>query len=415
MSAPLDTISSLMQEADAGGSSRLQDSLFKAQAVDSAAYNAATQQAVPGTTPQQLIEQPGWPDSQQAAHEAGLIEERPRLRAIFERQFDLAPAVSGRVEGIARAHDSLETFPSPLARQSGGLLGALENTGAATRDQFQSTLWQYKAATHANLRVADALLGTSLGGAANNARMRESMLAIQENQQTLERTPFVGQMVALGVGQLPHLGVGIGTRVAGATTAGPVGAAALPFLAMGGLEGGLFAADAFESMPDVPDEDIAAMALVVGAANGALELVPLGTALDTMAGKLKRDAMKLLADRNFRDYTLFAIRRLVTHTMAEGGTEALQEIAPALVPELRRYMGGEIGLGEALSVLGDEEFLRGVGIAAKHGAMGAPVVAGVSLGVGAVGFSDQVAQAQSNRELFQGIADAAVDNRELIE
>lgn len=415
MSAPLDAISSLMQEADAGGSSRLQDSLLQAQTVDSEAFNAATRQATPGTTPQQLIERPGWQESKQAAHEAGLIEERPRLRAVFERQFDLAPAVSGRVEGIARAHDSLDPLPSPLVRQSGGLFGEIGDTAAATRDQFQSTLWQYKAAGHANLRVADALFGTNLGGAANNARMREAVLAIAENQQTLERASFPGQMIALGVSQAPNVVVGVGARVGGAAVAGPVGAAVLPFLAMGGLEGGVFAADAFLSMPEVPDEDIATMALVVGAANGALEMVPLGTAFDTMAGKLKRDAMKLLADRNFRDYTLFAIRRILTQSAAEGGTEALQEIPGALVPELHRYMEGEIGLGEALSVLGDEEFLRGMGIAAMHGAMGAPVVAGGSLAIGAVGFKNQVAQAQSNRELFQGIADAAVDNRELID
>ena len=136
--------------------------------------------------------------------------------------------------------------------------------------------------------------------------------------------------------------------------------------------------------------------------------------MDNIAGKLKRDAMKLLANKNFRDYAGFALKRILTQTIAEGGTEALQEFPGTLIPALRQYAVGEIDLEGVVDSIWNSEFGKAALHSAMMGAMGAPVVASISLTVGAVGFNADLKEAQQNRDVFQKLADDAVANKEVI-
>lgn len=442
MAAPVDNIRSLLDEIDAYGQDpnalssgpTIEDRLRDAATLNPTQYNHANKTAPLNESPRFLAESPEFEADQKLKAQAALVEERPKLRRAFDESSDLPIAIGPeRIRGVARAHDSLQQLPDPKTVRPDGASGFFDPVFATSRaavDQFQGTLFQHRIGAYASLEISDALAGTEFGGARNRDRIRNDLRSLAENQATLEEAPFLGQMFAVGFGQVPHLGMGFFGRFAGrgvgALAGAPFGPQAMAaggvagtliggFTPMATLEGGLFYADAMDSMPDVPNEDKAAMAVVVGMVNGALELVPLESAVSTLTNKFRRDAGKLLADQTFRDYGMYALRRIVTQAIAEGGTEFLQEIPGTLVPALRQYANGEIEFSAVVESIISSEFGKRALKSAQMGAMGAPVVAGVSLGIGAVGFQGRVEEAQANREVFQKIADIAVDNSEIIQ
>lgn len=423
MSAPLEpqtpVLDSLLADDPVSQPSRpsVLDALRDSAGTDPTRYNQAVAEVPIGTSPRFVAESPEWYDDRELKQQARLIEERPRLRRSFEQHPDLPVAIgNNRLENVARAHDSVQSPDDAF--------GQIAQTFDAAGDQLASTGIQYRVAYRANLEISDIWTGSGFGGAANRSLILDDLQNIQDRQASLEGLALPGKIVAYGVGQTPHMLAGLGGRAAAAgamslTPAGPagtaVGAVAGGAVPMVLLEQGLFYAQSIVDMPEVPKEDRAAMASVVGLVNGALELVPIDTFTDTVMGRFKRDAMRLLADRTFRDKTAYVLRRIGAQVVSEAPIEALQEIPGTLVPLLRQYANGEIELTGIVDGIVESELGKRMLESAAVGAMGAPVPAAIGVGLSAIGRRGQVQQAQENREAFQRIADAAVDNREIID
>ena len=423
MSAPLEpqtpVLDSLLADDPVSQPSRpsVLDALRDSAGTDPTRYNQAVAEVPIGTSPRFAAESPEWYDDRELKQQARLIEERPRLRRSFEQHPDLPVAIgNNRLESVARAHDSVQSPDDAF--------GQIAQTFDAAGDQLASTGIQYRVAYRANLEISDIWTGSGFGGAANRSLILDDLQNIQDRQASLEGLALPSKIVAYGVGQTPHMLAGLGGRAAAAgamslTPAGPAGTAvgayaggAVPMVL---LEQGLFYAQSMVDMPEVPKEDRAAMASVVGLVNGALELVPIDTFTDTVMGRFKRDAMRLLADRTFRDKTAYVLQRIGAQVVSEAPIEALQEIPGTLVPLLRQYANGEIELTGIVDGIVESELGKRMLESAAVGAMGAPVPAAIGVGLSSIGRRGQVQQAQENREAFQRIADAAVDNREIID
>ena len=434
MSAPIEPQGSALDELlsdeplSAPARPSVLDSLRSSVGTDPTRYNQAVQEVPISASPRFAAENPEWYEDRDLKKQARLIEERPRLRQSLERDPETVARIgAGRVEQIARAHDTLQSQESPFGQISQAIesaAGQISQTVEATADQFQGTAMQYRVAFRANKEIADIITGSELGGALNRKFIQDDLETIHGLQSSMEGLSLAGKAVAFGTPQTLHMLAGLGSRAAAGgalslTPAGPAGTAA--GLYAGGaipmvlLEQGLFYAESMQQMPEVPKEDRAAMSMMVGIVNGALELVPLEAFTGSVMNKFNRDAMRLLADRRFRDKTAYVLRRIGAQILSEAPTEAMQEVPGTLVPLLRQYAKGEIDFEGIIDGIEKSELGRRMKESAVMGAIGAPVPAAIGIGLSSIGRRGQVQQAQENRDTFQKIADAAVDNREIID
>ena len=423
MSAPIEPQGSALDELlsdeplSAPARPSVLDSLRSSVGTDPTRYNQAVQEVPVNASPRFAAENPEWYEDRDLKKQARLIEERPRLRQSLERDPELVVGIgAGRIEQIARAHDTLqeETGLSEF-------FGQVAQTGRATVDQVAITASQYNRARLAHFEMADVATGSNFGGALNRQNMREIGREMGRRSQSMEGLSLAGQIVALGTGQAPHMFTGLASRAAAGavlSSAGPVGTGV--GLAAGGalptvfIEEGNFFADGLETMPDVPKEDLLAMSVMVGLFNGSLELLPVESLAKTASGRFKRDAVRLLADRRFRDRAGYVLKRIAAQAMSESPVEALQEVPATLVPLVRQYINGEIGFEGIIEGIEESELFTRMGESARMGAIGSILPASMAVGVSSIGSRRRVEEAQSNREVFQKIADAAVDNREII-
>lgn len=424
MSAPIEPQGSALDELlsdeplSAPARPSVLNSLRSSVGTDPTRYNQAVQEVPISASPRFAAENPEWYEDRDLKKQARLIEERPRLRQSLERDPETVARIgAGRVEQIARAHDTLQEEETG----SSGFFGQVAQTGRATVDQLAITASQYNRARLAHFEMADVATGSNFGGALNRQEMREIGRDIGRRSQSMEGLSLAGQIVALGTGQAPHMFTGLGSRAAAGfvlSSAGPVGTGV--GLAAGGalptvfIEEGNFFADGLETMPDVPKEDLLAMSVFVGVLNGSLELLPVESLAKTASGRFKRDGVRLLADRRFRDRAGYVLKRIAAQAMSEAPVEALQEVPATLVPLVRQYINGEIEFEGIIEGIEESELFSRMKESARMGAIGSVLPASMAVGVSSIGSRRRVEEAQSNREVFQKIADAAVDNREII-
>ena len=424
MSAPIEPQGSALDELlsdeplSAPARPSVLDSLRNSVGTDPTRYNQAVQEVPINASPRFAAENPEWYEDRDLKKQARLIEERPRLRQSLERDPETVARIGvRRVEQIARAHDTLQEEETG----SSGFFGQVAQTGRATVDQIAITTYQYNRARLAHFEMADVATGSNFGGALNRQEMREIGSEMGRRSQSMEGLSLAGQIVALGTGQAPHMFTGLASRAAAGfvlSSAGPVGTGV--GLAAGGalptvfIEEGNFFADGLETMPDVPKEDLLAMSVMVGLFNGSLELLPVESLAKTASGRFKRDAVRLLADRRFRDRAGYVLKRIAAQAMSEAPVEALQEVPATLVPLVRQYINGEIEFEGIIEGIEESELFTRMGESAQMGAIGSILPASMAVGVSSIGSRRRVEEAQSNREVFQKIADAAVDNREII-
>ena len=423
MSAPIEPQGSALDELlsdeplSAPARPSVLDSLRSSVGTDPTRYNQAVQEVPISASPRFAAENPEWYEDRDLKKQARLIEERPRLRQSLERDPETVARIgAGRVEQIARAHDTLqeETGLSEF-------FGQVAQTGRATVDQVAITAMQYERARLAHAEMWDVATGGNFGGALNRQNMREMGSEMGRRSQSMEGLSLAGQIVALGSGQVVHMVPSLASRAAAGavlSSAGPVGTGV--GLAAGGalptvfIAEGNFFADGLETMPDVPKEDLLAMSVMVGLFEGSLELLPVESLAKTASGRFQRDAVRLLADRDFRDRAGYVLKRIAAQAMSEAPVEALQEVPATLVPLVRQYINGEIEFEGIIEGIEESELFTRMGESARMGAIGSILPASMAVGVSSIGSRRRVEEAQSNREVFQKIADAAVDNREII-
>lgn len=196
--------------------------------------------------------------------------------------------------------------------------------------------------------VSDKLAGS----AKEDFKLSESLNMEVEHPETFSQAIQDPEFISRGVGQnLPNLlaafGIGAGTLAA---TKNPIAAGGATFGSTGTLEFGFAYEDAKKH--GLSDEDADNAAMIVGTANGMLDTIPIGRALN-----------RIPAGDQIRNNMLRQISKDITGQMAtEAGTESLQEIvgnAVAMsynenqellegVPEAM-YFGGLLGGGTTLA------------------------------------------------------------------
>lgn len=388
--------------------------LREAEAAPRDAYARALKDGPVGVPARVVAEDPDSFMPTTVERDAELIRDRPVLeRTILnDPEFAWALPGSGGFEGLARAHDDFSPFDW------------LRRTTIATRDQTQLYTALIESGFRAVPRMQDALFGTNETTAENLERIAELQQRMAEKQGSIEDVGIAGQTIALGIGMMPYSLLALGARGLGSATAlipgvgpvvAPVARYAFPMAAVGIVEGGSWFNETMAQHPEYDPKDVATAALAVGAINGALELLPLEQLVDTYKGALTRSATRLLADKGFRDFALYGVRRTAIQMGTEGFTEFTQELTPVAMELVLQYDRGEIGADDVVRGMFSADALSRYADSAYKGALGAAFIPGVSAVAGTVTGTMQARRAEANRELFQQIAETSRANASIIE
>jgi hypothetical protein len=391
---------------------QMRSALVDSYRVDSEAYGAALSS---GTNVPPMAAASMQDDDVEAEVQSNLerIQRRPGLLSAFLEDLSLAPTIGPK--GWKMAADAVDSF-DPFVM--------INRTREASGDQVSGNVDLVEGSFRALAPISDALFGTELNSLANESRIDELEMSRQLKQQSLEGLTIPEQSIAFGTGMIPFTLTMLTARGIGASTflipyvgpaVGPVATVALPVVAAGVIEGGAFYNSTVRQFPDMDPSDVAVMSLVVGAINGALEQVPFDAAISNLTGAARRQAVRLLADRKFRETALFALKRLAIQSGSEGLTEFLQEIGPVAGELALQYARGDITAEEMFQGMVSPEAMARYGESAYLGFLGAPVIGGVTIAGGLVAERSNVAAAQARRAVFQDIADTSKNNAELID
>ena len=387
-------------------------SALESVTVDSTAFNEAVKNGPPGVDPLVVAREPDVFKTDRNEENAKIIDDRPALkRNIFEDSgFVSAVNPEGGFNGLARGYDDFSN-----AADSRTLVGTTIETFSSAGKEFVKTNLMIASSTLAMAEISDALLGTSLSSDENRTRIDGLMQRQAELEGSYEGLPLPAKAFSLSVGQLPFLAGNITANV-GATylTRSPAVGKAASLAFVGTVEGGGFYNSLTRERPDLDKFDVAAVAMLVGAVNGALEFIPFEKLKGTFKTAARQGARRLIADRAFREICLKSIRAVVQQMAAEGFTEVLQEISGVAGKSIVKWMAGEMTIEEVFFSLGSDEAIAQYKKSAELGALGSSGPSMVASGIGLADGNRRQNSAKRTREIFQAISDTTVSNKEMI-